>query len=113
MLLKLRKKRTGKEVPMSKSPYNDLQEIARRKEALRKEIKQQETQLSHDFDAYQEDVDTLKHVWNRIVSMRKLRERSHVDNIASTLGSYTKKPALVTAITVGAKLIRWLWKRKK
>lgn len=97
----------------TKAPFNNLEEIAARKQELRKQIKRQEKVLAKDFDDYQEDVDTLKHYWQRLVSVRNIRKKANVDGIASGLSSLTGKPGVATAITIGAKVAAWLWKRKK
>lgn len=106
-----------KEVAMSKkktkAPFNDLEEIAERKRELRKQIDRQEEVLAKDFDAYQEDVDTLKHLWQRVVSVRNIRKKANVEGIASGLSSLTGKSGVATAVTIGAKVVSWLWKRKR
>jgi hypothetical protein len=97
------------------SPYQNLEEIALRKAQLRKQIAKQESRLSRDFDAYQDDVDTLKRLWNRVVSIATLRKRTVPDNVSSRLSkisALSNKPGLVTALSVGAKVVSWLWKRK-
>lgn len=97
----------------SKAPFNSLEEIAARKQQLRRQIDKQEKVLSKDFDAYQDDVDTLKHLWQRMVSVRNIRRKANVDGIASGISSLTGKPSVATALTIGAKVAAWLWKRKR
>lgn len=98
------------------SPYQNLEEIALRKAQLRKQIAKQEKRLNRDFDAYQDDVDTLKRVWNRVVSIATFRKRNVPDNVSSGLSkisALSNKPGLVTALSVGAKVVGWLWKWKR
>lgn len=106
----LRKPR--KEVRMSKSkraPFNNLEEIAARKAVLRQEIALQENRLRKDFDAYQDDVDTLKNIWGRVTSIRDFRKRTKINEIASVV----KKPSWGAALSIGLKVAQWLWKRKR
>lgn len=101
-----------KEVIMSSAPFNNLQEIAQRKAELRHKIAKQEKLLSADFDAYQEDVDTFKQLWSRLKSIRELRKRANIDGIASHWSSVAGKSKVVTLVSLGAKVARWIWKRK-
>lgn len=101
-----------KEVRMSKSkraPFNNLEEIAARKAVLRQEIALQENRLRKDFDAYQDDVDTLKNIWGRVTSIRDFRKRTKINEIASVV----KKPSWGAALSIGLKVAQWLWKRKR
>ncbi len=92
------------------APFNNLDEIAARKQQLRRKISAQERRLSKDFDAYQEDVDTAKRLWHGLVSIRKVRPK----NVLSGITSVTNKSSrLTTAFTIGAKVVQWLWNRKK
>lgn len=97
---------------MSKSkraPFNNLEEIAARKAVLRQEIALQENRLRKDFDAYQDDVDTLKNIWGRVTSIRDFRKRTKINEIASVV----KKPSWGAALSIGLKVAQWLWKRKR
>lgn len=93
----------------AKAPFNNLEEIAARKAILRKEIAQQENRLRKDFEAYKDDVDTLKTIWGRITSIRDFRKRTKINEIASVV----KKPSWGTALNIGIKVAQWLWKRKR
>lgn len=98
------------------APFNSLEEIAVRKAQLRKQITWQKNVINKDFEAYQEDVDTLKRIWGRIVSLRNLRQKTNVEGVTSKLSrlsSLSSKPGLITAISIGAKVIGWIWKRKR
>lgn len=98
---------------MSKAPFNDLQDIAQRKKELKSQIKKQEKILSRDFDDYQEDVDTFKNLWERVKRVRNVRQNAQNSGIVSGITSLTNKKGIVTAVTVGAKIFKWLWQRKK
>ena len=92
------------------APFNNLDEIAARKQQLRRKISVQERRLSKDFDAYQEDVDTAKRLWHGLVNIRKVRPK----NVLSGITSVTNKSSrLTTAFTIGAKVVKWLWDRRK
>lgn len=100
------------------APFSTLEEIASRKAQLRKEINAQEKKLSRDFDAYQDDIDTLKTLWARVTSIRNISQRANISNIGKRtkigdIASVISKPSLGTVLTVGIKVAQWLWKRKK
>ncbi|MBO4381446.1 MAG: hypothetical protein J5799_00745 [Bacteroidales bacterium] len=92
------------------APFHNLEEIAARKQQLRRKISTQERRLSKDFDAYQEDVDTAKRLWHGIVGIRKVRPRNMLEGISRVSN---KSSRLTTAFTIGAKVVKWLWDRKK
>ena len=92
------------------APFNNLDEIAARKQQLRRKISAQERRLSKDFDAYQEDVDTAKRLWHGIVGIRKVSPRNMLEGISRVSN---KSSRLTTAFTIGAKVVKWLWDRKK
>lgn len=92
------------------APFHNLEEIAARKQQLRRKISAQERRLSKDFDAYQEDVDTAKRLWHGIVGIRKVRPRNMLEGISRVSN---KSSRLTTAFTIGAKVVKWLWDRKK
>lgn len=98
---------------MSKAPFNNLQEIAQRKKELKSQIKRQEKVLSRDFDEYQEDVDTFKNLWERVKRLRNLRKNAQNSGIVSGISAISGKKGVVTAVTVGAKILKWLWQKKK
>ena len=92
------------------APFHNLEEIAARKQQLRRKISAQERRLSKDFDAYQEDVDTAKRLWHGIVGIRKVRPRNMLEGISRVSN---KSSRLTTAFTIGTKVVKWLWDRKK
>lgn len=96
----------------SKAPFNSLEEIAFRKEQLRRQISRQEEVLAHDFDAYQEDVDTLKQIWSKVVGIRNLRKSKVVSGL-SNVTKLTEKPGVSTAISLGTMLVKWLWNKRR
>ena len=105
---------------MSKSRYANLRDIEVRKKELRRQIAQQEELLSQDFDAYQEDVDTVKRVWGSLVSIRNFGKKakdggtgaiSKITETASGLVGGGSK--LSTAVTVASRILLWAWQRKK
>jgi len=104
----------------NKSPFGSLEDIEVRKQQLRRQIAQQEEQLGHDFDAYQEDVDTVKRVWSSVMSIRHFGKKakdggvgaiSKISETASELVGGGSK--LTTAVTIAGKILLWAWRRKK
>ncbi len=137
----------GKEVLMSKgnksatAPFNSLEEIAARKAVLKSQIKQQEEVLYQDLEAYRDDIDTFKQMWNMIVSLRKKGNKvsrgftqgpfktvgsnwlaglslgTYLAKIAfsglfSKKDSSSKKPLSATLFSLAANVASWLWKRR-
>ena len=104
---------------MSNSPYQSLKDIEKRKQQLRKQIARQEEKLADDFDAYQDDVDTLKRVWGSVMGIRNFGKRAR----ESRVGKLTKAASdatgllgtskLSTALTIASRVLVWAWNRKK
>lgn len=95
--------------------FRNLDDIAARKAELRRQISRQEKVLNQDFAAYQEDVDTFKRIWNRIVGIlnfRKHKDKKPLLYGLSNISAISSNSGWMTALTIGAKVIRWLWKRK-
>lgn len=100
----------------SNAPFSNPREIALRKVQLRKRIKRQENLIGRDLEAYREDVDTLKRVWSRISGITRIGSgegRGLFSSKLSKNNNSSGKPVLLTALSVGAKVARWLWKRRK
>ena len=95
---------------MNAAPFNNLEEIAIRKQQLRRKIKAQEEVLSADFDDYQEDVEALKNLWNGILGFRRFRQNGIISGI-SKLSSGGSVSSLF--LTVAAKVVKFLWNRRK
>ncbi|MBO4504462.1 MAG: hypothetical protein J5730_06615 [Bacteroidales bacterium] len=93
-----------------KAPFNNLNEIAARKMQLQRKIAAQERRISKDLDAYQEDVDTAKRLWHGLVNLRKVRPRKMLEGFSSATNKSTR---ITTAITIGTKVVKWLWNRRK
>ncbi len=105
---------------MSRVRFENLRDIEDRKKELRRQIAMQEELLGHDFDAYQEDVDTVKRVWGALVSVRNFGKKakdggvgaiSKISETASGLVGGGSK--LSTAVAVAGKILLWMWRRKK
>lgn len=124
------------------APFNSLEEIAARKAVLKSQIKQQEEILYQDFEAYRDDIDTLKQIWKQIVGIRKkentisriFTKGPFKDGKSSwlaglSLGTYlakiacsgllskraasSKKPLATTLFSLAADVASWLWQRKE
>lgn len=104
----------------SNSPYQSLKDIEKRKQQLRKQIARQENKLAQDFDAYQDDVDTVKRMWSSVMGIRNFGKRAG----ESKVGKLTKKAGeaagllgggskLSTAVTIAARVLVWAFNRKK
>lgn len=92
------------------APFNNLEEIANRKQQLRQKIKAQEEVLSTDFDDYQEDVDAFKNLWSGILGFRRFRQNGIVSNISKV----TSKGSVASVVlTVATKVVKFLWNRRK
>lgn len=116
-----------KEVQMSKkAPFNDLQDIAKRKQQLRAKIEVQERKLSKDFDAYQDDVETFKKVWSGLKGVRHFGQNFSLSGITQaiqtvralpigkkTVATAGKGSRLLTAFTLGAEVVNWIVQRRK
>lgn len=116
--------RVRKEVSMASNksaPIGSLEDIAARKRQLQAKIELQERKLSRDLDAYQDDIDTFKKVWNGVKSVRNAGEVfsfSSIANVARALPIGKSRSAgggskLLTAVTLGAELVSWIIKRRK
>ncbi len=92
------------------APFNNLDEISLRKEQLKKDIHAQENVLANDFDAYQEDVDTFKKIWNSAVGIRRFTQNGIVSNISKLASNHS---TLSTFLTIGTKVFQFLWNRRK
>lgn len=92
------------------APFNNLEEIANRKQQLRQKIKAQEEVLSTDFDDYQEDVDAFKNLWSGILGFRRFRQNGIVSGISKLTSGGS---ATSVALTVATKVIKFLWNRRK
>ncbi len=98
-----------------------LEDIAARKRQLQAKIELQERKLSRDLDAYQDDIDTFKKVWNGMKSVRNAGEVfsfSSIANVARVLPIGKSRSVgggskLLTAVTLGAELVSWIIKRRK
>ena len=109
----------------NKAPFNDLQDIAKRKQQLRAKIELQERKLSEDLDAYQDDIETFKKTWNGLKNVRRFGQNFNLSGIASAvqtvralpIGKAAKKTSgkagWLTAITVGAEVVNWIIQRRK
>ncbi|MCR4964963.1 MAG: hypothetical protein K6A41_04835 [Bacteroidales bacterium] len=111
----------------STAPYNSLSEIEYRKQQLRDQIKRQEKILAKDMDAYEDDIETFKKVWQKVKGVRHLGKNISASGIAQTVqavGSLpfirnnnrsSNKPGWVTAFTLGSQIARWLiqWRRNR
>ncbi len=105
----------------NKAPINNLDEITIRKEQLKANIKLQEHKLSKDLDAYHDDLDTLKKIWNGLKSVKRFGDNfsiSEISNMARILPIGNKKndsdkSTIITAFTLGAELVSWIIKRRK
>ncbi|MDY6348590.1 MAG: hypothetical protein SPL42_09245 [Bacteroidales bacterium] len=103
------------------APIGSLEDIAARKRQLQAKIELQERKLSRDLDAYQDDIDTFKKVWNGVKSVRNAGEVfsfSSIANVARALPIGKSRSAgggskLLTAVTLGAELVSWIIKRRK
>ena len=104
----------------SNSRFGSLQDIEVRKQELRQQIALQEERLGEDFDAYQEDVDTVKRMWGSVMSIRHFGKKakdggagaiSKISETASGLVGNGSK--LSTVVTVAGKILLWAWRRKK
>ena len=69
----------------SKAPINSLEDIARRKQQLRAKIEVQERRLSKDLDAYQDDVDTFKKVWDGLKGIRHFGQNFSLSGISNAV----------------------------
>ena len=102
----------------SKSRFGNLHDIEVRKQELRRQIALQEEQLGQDFDAYQDDVDTVKRVWSSLVSIRNFGRKaknggsSAISKIAENASELVGGSKLSTAVTVAGKILLWAWRRK-
>lgn len=105
---------------MSKTRFENLRDIEARKQELRRQIARQEEQLGQDFDAYQEDVDTVKRVWGSLVSIRNFGKKAKegggsaiakiADSASGLVGGGSKAS---TAVAVAGRILLWMWRRKK
>ena len=121
-----------KEVSMSskKAPFNDLQDIAKRKQQLRARIEVQERRLSKDLDAYQDDIDTFKKTWTGLKNIRHFGQNfslSGISNVVQTVralpigknktGSLSKGKGkiggVLTAFSIGYEVVNWIVQRRK
>jgi hypothetical protein len=109
---------------MSRAPFNDLQEIAKRKQQLKAKIELLERKLSKDLDAYQDDIETLKKTWNGVKSVRNFGQNfslSGISNAVQTVRALpigkaakkTGKPGWLAAFTIGAEVVNWFVQRRK
>ena len=109
-----------------KAPFNDLQEISKRKQQLRAKIEVQERKLSKDFDAYDDDVETLKRVWNGLKGIRNFGQNFSFSGISKAVQTVRalpigKKAAAttgkgsrwLTAFTLGVEAVNWIVQRRK
>ena len=110
----------------NKAPFNDLQDIARRKQELRAKIELQERKLSKDLDAYQDDIETFKKTWNGLKNIRQFGQNFSFSGISSAvqavralpIGKSTKKVGgkaggWLTAFTIGAEVVNWIVQRRR
>ena len=108
-----------------KSPLNDLNDIARRKQELRAKIEVQERRLSKDLDSYQDDIDTFKKTWSGIKSVRNFGKNLSSSNVGQVLrtvrslpigqtsGKSAPKSGWLTALSIGTELIGWVVRRRR
>ena len=121
-----------KEVSMSskKAPFNDLQDIAKRKQQLRARIEVQERRLSKDLDAYQDDIDTFKKTWSGLKNIRHFGQNFSLSGISNAVQAVRALPigknktgalskgkgkvgGVITAFSVGYELVNWIVQRRK
>ncbi len=110
------------------APIMDLDDIAKRKQQLRAKIEVQERKLSKDLDAYQDDVETLKKVWNGLKGVRHLGQNFSVSGIGQAIQTVRALPigksagaaagkgkfsGWLTALSVGAEVVNWFVQRRK
>ena len=99
--------------------FRNLNDIEVRKRELRKQIAKQEAKLGKDFEAYSEDVDTLKRVWSSVVGIRNFGKRAaesgigQVTRIAGEATGLLGKSKWSTAIVLASNIASWLWNRKR
>ncbi len=105
---------------MSKSRFESLEDIKIRKQELRRQISRQEETLGQDFDAYQEEVDTVKRFWGYMVSFHKMGGKVRKEGLGAikhlaggATSAVSDGTKLSTAITVAGKILLWAWNRKK
>jgi len=105
---------------MSRTRFESLKDIEIRKQELRRQIAHQEESLSHDLDAYQEDVNTMKRLWGYMVSVHKMGGKVRKEGLGSItrLASEAASPISngskwSTALTVAGRILIWVWNRKK
>ena len=121
-----------KEVSMSssKAPINSLEDIARRKQQLRAKIEVQERRLSKDLDAYQDDVDTFKKVWDGLKGVRHFGQNFSLSGISNAVQAVRALPigknksgvlskgkgkvgGVITAFSLGYEIVNWFVQRRK
>ena len=110
---------------MSKSPYENLQQIEARKQQLRKQIERQEEKLGRDFDLYQDDVETLKKFWSGVKGVRRFGQNISLSGVSQAvqtvralpIGKAAKrtgsKSGLLAAFALGAEVVGWFVKRRR
>ena len=110
---------------MSKSPYENLNQIEARKQQLRKQIKRQEEKLGKDFELYQDDVETLKKFWSGVKGVRHFGQNFSLSGVSQAvqtvkalpIGKAAKKAGgksgWLSAFALGAEVVGWIVKRHR
>lgn len=104
---------------MNKNRFESLQDIENRKKELRLKIERQEEILVKDFDAYQEDMETLKRLWKTVKGIRKTGCKVRTGGnealslIANKLPGTLDVSKLTSIISTAGSILFWLWERKR
>lgn len=112
-----------KEVNMSKSPFENLQQIEARKQQLRLQIERQEEILGQDYELYQDDVDALKNVWTGVKGVYRFGQNVKTSTLSrisqvlpigeSKTNNQSSKINWFSVINVATEVVGWVLKRRR